>query len=244
VRNLADLAAESQITIGDIPVVNEDAPVRREPSVTEAFDRANLVFTDSPPPYPKNPVPSGGKKRGRPVATAAQTFSGRPAGASDLEGLFATGIILLLAFGVGDWASPTAEEATAVAAPLANIVARRIDLATKLGKDASDVIALAIAILSYLSRVGPIAAERVREGMYERRQRAARNRVDRAGLSERPDIGTEQGGMASGQPDAEGAYDGSPFDPINALAKARRNGREVLDRDLGNVAGPDPAVAG
>lgn len=211
--------------------------VAPKPDISAAFDRgagvANLVLEDAPI-WPKNPVPpSGGPGRKKTTSGVRQ----RPAGAEDLEGLFATGFILLTVFVIGEWASPTAEESTAIARPLANILARRIDLAARLGRDASDTIALAIALLSYLARVGPIAAERVRE------QVAARGKRERVVREPRPSGGHPDGGgtggVAVGEDNGQSAYDGTALDPFHAIAQARNVGLGVLDRDLGgNQDGP------
>lgn len=247
-------------TIGGIPVLDDGPSVKETAramaetlvtgktpprrSIADAFDSGakgpTLVFTDSEPKelWRKNPVPSG-KSRTKPTATR----STRPAGAEDLQGLFATGLILLLVFGVGEWATPTADEASAIAAPLANIVARRIDLATKLGKDANDTIALAVALMSYAARVGPLAVERFREEMDERRRRAASERVDRAGTTRPADSGGA-GGVASGEANGSNPLRGAYHDPVDAIAKARSNGRSVLERDLGPTQGQGTPVAG
>jgi hypothetical protein len=216
-------------------VTGKPAPEKPKPDVTSAFDKgrdAKLVFQDAPV-YPKNPVPTGTRRS--PKATPAS----RPAGAADLQGLFATGLILVLVFAVGDWATPTAEEADAIAQPLANIVARRIDLATKLGKDASDTIALAIAIMSYGARVGPVAAERIRENIDARRRR---ERVDSVGAPPRPLHDRGEGGVAVGSADGANTAPGASYDPFNALAQAQRNGLGVLERDLTGGDGLNPAL--
>jgi hypothetical protein len=225
------------------PTVRRMADVlvgKRPVDISAAFDRgsggvATLVLEDAPPIWPRNPVPSGSGPRKK-AAPARQ----RPAGAEDLEGLFATGFILLTVFVIGEWASPTADESTAIARPLANILARRIDLAARLGRDASDTIALAIAVLSYLARVGPIAAERVRE------QVAARGKRERVVRDQRPAEGPPDGGgagsVAFGSDNGARAYAGSPLDPFHALTQARAAGLGFLDRDLGASPGDAPAV--
>jgi hypothetical protein len=222
-----------------------DTILGRKPDVMAAFDKgagAQLVLEDIPPVWPKNPVPpSGGASRRKPAATPTRQ---RPPGAEDLEGLFATGLILLLTFAVGDWASPTADEATAIARPMANIMARRIDLAARLGKDASDTIALAIAVLSYLARVGPVAAERMRHGFEERRQRAEQSRVTRPGQpADRPDDGGGADSMAAGPDNGSGTFSGSPIDPFHALATARNLGLGGASGGAGNAPFGNPPVA-
>jgi hypothetical protein len=257
---LADLVkatATEDIPTIDIPDLSGDgtAPVREtvgrmaetivtgKPSpakvdVAAAFDKgrtARLVLEDAPPVFPKNPVPSGTRRSPRSTPTS------RPAGAADLQGLFATGLILILVFAVGDWATPTEDEAVAIAAPLANIVARRIDLAATLGKDASDTVALAIAILSYMARVGPVAAERVRGNLESRRRR---ERVDSVGAPPRPLDDRGEGSVAAWADDGANAGAGTGYDPFDALAQAQRNGLGVLGRDLSGRQGPHPAVGG
>jgi hypothetical protein len=208
-------------------------PERRAPNLAAAFDAgvANLVLEDAPLNI-KNPVATGSKSR-------KGSGRARPAGAEDFQDLFATGLILLLAFTVGEWAQPTKEEALGIAAPLGNILARRIDLAAKLGRDASDAMALTIALLTYLSRVGPIAAERVRE-QYTTRQHRERVLRDR-GPAERPaDRGA--GGVASGQGNGTGPDYGATPDPFALVAEATNLGRDILGRDLGPDTGRAPAV--
>jgi hypothetical protein len=212
-------------------------PERQKVDVSAAFDRGmkgvDLVLEDTKPIWPKNPVSSGTRRKTyKPPATVRT----RPPGAEDLQGLFATGIILLLVFTVGDWATPTAEEATAIAAPLANILARRIDLAARLGKDASDTIALAVAILSYLARVGPIAAERVRTNLDNRRRR------ERVVPAYRPADSGVEGGMDAGTYDRASTASGPPANPFDAIAKARGNGLGFLDREFGYTEGRDSSV--
>lgn len=219
----------------------KDAPPPERPKVdiSSAFDRganhADLSLDVEPVHSARNPTGRGQKASNK---GATYRSAGRPPGSEDLQGLFATGLILLLVFAVGDWATPTADEATAISAPLANIVARRIDLAAKLGKDASDTIALAVAILSYLARVGPVAAERVRENLDNRRRR------ERVVAPNRPEYSAGESGVASWQDDGQSvsASIGETYNPFDAIAKASRNGRGVLDRDLGPAQGSDFAV--
>jgi hypothetical protein len=225
----------------DVLKSGKKPPERPVADVTGAFDRgfkgAELNLGDEDPQlWRKNPV-TVGTKRG-PYKPKGAGGSGRPAGAEDLQGLFATGIILILAFAVGEWATPTADEATAIAHPLSNILARRIDLAAKLGKDASDTIALAVACLSYLARVGPIAAERVRENVDKRRRR---ERVVRE-PSNGPTDGGGEGSVDAWEADRQGPDGGQTYRPFDALAKAQRNGLGVLDRDLGGAQGRTPPV--
>ena len=213
-------------------------PPASKPDIGAAFSRgANLSFEGEPTPiFPKNPVPSGTPRKG---AKPPYRTTGRPPGAEDLQGLCATGLILIFAFAIGDWAAPTVDEAQAISAPLANILARRIDLAAKLGRDASDTIALAVALLAYTARVGPIAAERIREGVDNRRRR---ERVVREPSTYRPDDGGGEGSMAVGVDAGASSGFGAAYHPFDALAKARNNGLDVLDRDLGGASRTDPSV--
>jgi hypothetical protein len=224
----------------DVIGTGRPAPERPTVDIAGAFDRgarndADLAMPVEPVHGARNPIGRGAKA---PNKGASYRPAGRPPGAEDLQGLFATGLILLLVFAVGDWAQPTADEALAISAPLANIVARRIDLAAKLGKDASDTIALAVALLSYLARVGPIAAERVRDNVANRRRR------ERVVAPNGPSAATGEGSVASWE-DAgptRSAESGPSYDPFDALAKARNNGLGILDRDLGLAERGNPAV--
>lgn len=199
-----------------------------EPTPTAAFDQATLVdgMVDElgAPIWPKNPVPTG-----EPVARTRQPRmrAGRPPGAEDLTPLFATGLVLLTTFAIGEWAAPTAEEAGAIGVPLANIMARRIDIAAKLGKDASDTIALAVALMAYSYRIVPLATERVRSSLEQRKN----DRVSRAGLgvSEQPTYGATPHGMATGEGNGTGPSHGPTFDPLAAIASARAAGLRVFD---------------
>jgi hypothetical protein len=208
--------------------------------VASAFDSATLppegADATAPPLWPRNPVPPGGRERGR----ASREPRGRPAGADDLQGLFATGLMVLLAFSLGEELAPTEAEANAIAVPLSNILARRIDLAAKLGRDASDTIALAVALMAYSYRVVPIAAERVRH-------RYAANRQSERIIEPASRFADYRGadGMAAGQGDGASPASRAAAHPLDALAQARTTGLNVLARDLGAVpnngypVGPD-----
>jgi hypothetical protein len=198
-----------------------------EPDVTAAFDSATLPSEgEAPPIWPRNPVPVGGRERGRP---ASREPRGRPAGADDLQGLFATGLMVLLAFSLGQDMAPTEAEANAIAVPLSNILARRIDLAAKLGRDASDTIALAVALLAYSYRVAPIAAERVRHRL------AANRQSERIIEPTRPANDRGADSVASWQGDGASTASRTAAHPLDALAKVRAVGLGVLARDLGSV---------
>ena len=191
-------------------------------TATAAFDSATFPAEDSPPIWPRNPVPVN-----EPRTRAPRMSRGRPPGAEDLTPLFATGLVLLTTFAIGDWAAPTADEANAVGVPLANIMARRIDLAAKLGRDASDTIALAVAIMAYSYRVVPLATERVRSSLEQRKA----NRVSDAGLggnaADELAYGQTSYGMAPGESNGASPSNGPTFDPLAAIAKARATGLRV-----------------
>ena len=207
-----------------------------EPSVSSAFDGATLVG-ETPPVWPRNPVSVD-----EPTRRPTSRTRGRPPGAEDLTPLFATGLVLLTTFAVGEWSAPTGDEANAIATPLANIMARRIDLAAKLGRDASDTIALVVALMAYSYRVVPLAADRVRGSLDERRS----NRVSRDGLdgaTDQPSDGSGQAGVASGEGNGVGPDNGSAYHPFDALAKARNIGLNVFDRSLDSASGRNPTVA-
>jgi len=218
---------------------DRNPPERPTVDVMAAFDRGSKGATldlgdEAAPIWPKNPVPSGSSRKGTTYQPKQRT-GGRPPGAEDLQGLFATGIILLIAFSLGEDFQMTEEEALAVSGPLANIVARRIDLAAKLGKDASDTIALAVALLSYLARVGPVAAGRVRENVQQRQRRTV-------SPPPRPLDSRGEDSVAAGEVYGTNPADGPAYRPFDALAKASRNGLEQLDRDFGYAPNSGPAV--
>jgi hypothetical protein len=232
----ADVAAKA----ADTPYVLTDAPgepvratLRRmadvlvghkpEPSVGDAFDGVVQLPSEEAPLWPRNPVPSG-----EPQRRLHRTERGRPAGAADLTPLFATGLVLLLGWTLGEPYAPTQAEADAIAVPLSNVLARRIDLAAKMGRDASDVIALAVAVMAYLYRVGPLAAERVRSSLDDRRQR---ERAYPAGPSP-SDYDDGAGRVALGASNGAGTELGSTYHPLDAVAKATSLGRDILSRDL------------
>ena len=209
--------------------------LRGRPAESVADGAATLAFdgVESPPAWPRNPVPVGEPvRRGRPPGSGSRS---RPPGAEDIAPLFATGLMLLTAFVVGKWASPTKEEADAIAAPLSNILARRIDIAAKLGRDANDSIALSVALMAYLYRVGPIAAERVRTYAESRRRGGPRQPAG-------PPDDTAAYGMASGSTNGSGPNSGPTFDPLAAVARARTTGLGSLDRDFGYAPDTGPAV--
>jgi hypothetical protein len=209
------------------------------PDVGAAFDSATLGPDDAPPIFPRNPVPPGGREP-RFSRASTPTPRGRPAGADDLEGLFATGLVVLISFTLGAGMIPTEYEAAAISKPLANILARRIDLAARLGKDASDTIALAVALMAYGYRVAPIAAERVRSSLAAGKQR---ERIVEP--TSRPANYAGADSVAPRQDNGAGTGRGAAPNPLDALAKARDVAAGVLARDLGPVPnGGNPLGAG
>jgi hypothetical protein len=216
-------------------------PPAAETTAASAFDSATLDLGEAgPPAWPRNPVPVGADSPPRGRATP-RTLRGRPPGAEDLTPLFATGVVLLTTFAVGGWAAPTDAEASAFAVPLANIMARRIDLAAKLGRDASDTIALAVATLAYGIRVVPLASERVRDSLEQRElQRASRAGTERPS---EPAYGQGEGGVASRQGNGADPGHGPSFDPFDAIAKARASGLRVFDGVSGLPGNNDPSLA-
>lgn len=211
-----------------------------EPTTTELFDGATLALDDSPPLWPRNPVPAGeAPARGR----TPRTLRGRPPGAEDLTPLFATGLVLLTTFTVGGWAAPTDAEAGAIAVPLANIMARRIDIAAKLGRDASDTIALAVALTTYGIRVVPLASERVRDSLERRNSERASRAGIRRDAAQSPD-GSGTYDVASGQGNGTDPGHGPAFDPFAAIAQARAAGLGVFGDSAPVPSGDGSSVAG
>lgn len=208
------------------------------PSASAAFDGAVLDFGgplpgDEAPVWPRNPVPSGSEPTRRQGGSRA-----RARGADDLTPLFAGGLVILITFTIGEWAAPTKEEADAIAQPLSNILARRIDLAAKLGKDASDTIALAVALMAYTVRIVPLATERVRINLDERRA----HRVRSDGTASASNGGASLG-MASGPADEQGTGGYPSYNPRDAIAQARANGHKLFNGDDA-VVGIDRSALG
>jgi len=208
-------------------------PIPARPNVAAAFDRgARLTMP---------PIPEGAKEPATKPAPARSRKSpgGRPAGSDEFTDLFAAGLITLIAFAAGDEFQPTADEAKDIARPLGNIMARRIDLAKKLGQDANDVIAFSIALMAYGVRVGPIATSRVREA-YDDRQR--RSRVDNvAGTGRAPDGGGTNG-VFDGADAGPSSIVRPSYSPVDAIAQARNTQFGVIGRDLTIPARRDLAV--
>lgn len=209
--------------------------IEEEDRIRAAFDRGATLrlpideTTAAGPPIP----PSRKPKLSKPT-----TKGGRPAGADELTGLFAAGFITLITFLIGEWALPTEQEANDLARPLGNILARRIDLAAKLGRDANDTIAFTIAVMAYLVRVGPIGVERARYWRDQRRDaRESREFAERSADADGADS------MVAGDNGRTGTRSGPSYNPLDAIAKARASGLGVLDRDFGYPTGPNPAMA-
>lgn len=196
---------------------NEIVPKSRR--MSEAFDSGAKLNMPQPKDEPTDPALKRPAKR--------KTPGGRPPASDEFTDLFAAGMITLIAFTLGSDFQPTAQEAQDLARPLGNILARRIDLAKKLGQDANDVVAFAIALMAYTVRVGPVATEKVRDAYRDRQERA---RVH--AIAEPPNRGGADG-MVAGQDVGGGAGGVQAHNPFDALAKARNTQHRVLDRDLG-----------
>lgn len=211
--------------------------------VSAAFDAGARL--DLPEPTANDPggspeTPAESRRKRTPRQTASTPTAARPAGSDEFTGLFAAGLITLIAFTLGDEFQPTEQEATELARPLGNIMSRRIDLAAKLGQDANDIVAFSIALMAYGVRVGPIAAGKARQWNDTRTSRTrGRSGVLPGGLGD--PAGT--GGMAVGEDDGSSTFDGTPFDPFHAIAKVGGVGRGVIGRDLGQPANGRTSLA-
>lgn len=204
-------------------------PVDEIDPIARAFDDGASLRMDVPDEPSDAPrPPTGTRRRGRRAGTGT-----RPAGSDELGNLAITGLILLVSFGVGDWAAPTADEGKAIAVPLGNILARRIDLAAKLGKDAGDTVALTIAVTVWLARVGPEGIERGRTAYRERAARIAADRVDRASIV-RDSEGAYGVDVRSG--DGVGTTDIPTRTAFDVDAEARSRARRGFARDLPGVS--------
>lgn len=216
--------------------------------IAGAFDRGARLTLPEAPTGPLDESYRAAKERieaqmgpggRRPSPAAKRTSTGpKPAGSDELTKLFATGFVTLITFTLGEWALPTAEEATELSRPLANILSRRIDIAAKLGKDGNDTIAFAIAVMAYLVRVGPIASEKVKDAWRERQDRIRVDRVLPGGLGESD--GT--GGMDDGPAPAAGPLRGATHHPLDAVAATRDAQLRGLDQQFGYDQGPRAAV--
>jgi len=217
--------------IADI-IRGHEAP-QPDPVLSFGLGMDDGTTAEPQPLWPRNPVPAGDTKRPR-------TLRGRPAGADDLTPLFAGGLVILVSFSLGEWAAPDAEESDAIAVPLANIVARRIDLAAKLGRDASDTIALLVALMVYSYRVVPLGVERARTGLEQRRQRTI---VEPEYSRPTGPVYTQgQDSMAAGNDGTEGPTHAPAYNPHDALARVRATGLSILSRDLGGAQGASPTL--
>lgn len=225
-------------TAVDPDVLDEVAAYGAEPEsadarsarLARAFEHGATLRLDAPPldaqDAPEELTPTGRRRRRRgPNATASR----RSVGGKQMGTLFVAGFAILITFTVGDWAAPNEAEADAIAGPLGNILARRIDIASKLGQDADDVIMLAVALMSYTARVGPIAAGRANNAWTERRNAA---RVDRPPEPIRSTNGGRTGDVAHGGDDLQGTAYGTSGTPLDGIAAVRERQLGYLDRNI------------
>jgi hypothetical protein len=244
-------------TAVDPDVLDEAAAYGPEPDedrserLARAFEHGATLRLDAPPITGDDPtdVPDDGgiagalprMRRGRGAPRGPRTNK-RAVGGAQLGDLFMAGFSIAIGFAVGEWAAPSDAEAKAIAAPLGNILARRIDLASKLGKDTDDVVNLAIALMAYFARIGPIAAGRATDGWKQRNARRDAARVDRppAPIGATDDRGTSR---------VDARRDGSPRSPLgaahsprDALAAVAANGLGYLDRNLSGHQGQSAPV--
>lgn len=222
---------DEQAAYGPEPVESADDRAER---LARAFEGGATLNLNAPPiegATGDDTTPDGEpvkRRRRRRSATGKDTAIG----GTQLGGLFVAGFTLVIGFTVGDWATPTPDEANAIAKPLGNILARRIDLESKLGKDTDDVVLLAIAMMAYTARIGPIAAGRASSAWEQRNQRRNVTRVD--GPPEpliRPD-GGRTGGVAVGSHDIPRSPLGATHSPVDAITAASERGLGYLDRNL------------
>ena len=212
--------------------------------IAGAFDRGARLTLPEAPTGPLDESYQAAKARieakmGPGGRAAKRTSSGpKPAGSDELTKLFATGFVTLITFTLGEWALPTAEEATELSRPLANILSRRIDIAAKLGRDGNDTIAFAIAVMAYMVRVGPIASEKVKDAWRERQDRTRVDRVLPGGLGESDGAGR----VDDGPTPVAGPLRGAADHPLDAVAKARDAQLRGLDQQFGYDQGPSVAV--
>lgn len=216
----------------------EPADIPGPPSISSMFDQGAKLNLHPPKATPvKGDVTTAKPKKDK--KTAPERRNERVAGGELFADLFATGLIALVTFSVGDWALPTEEEARDISVPLGNIIARRIDLAAKLGRDANDTVAILVGLMVYMVRVGPLAAERMKVSIAERRARERVVRVPTAGV--RPD-GQPSSGMAHGGPAPESSAYGAAHNPLDAITAARTIGRSYAGNGSADVAGIDLAM--
>lgn len=133
--------------------------------VRRAFD-AGADLNLNPPAADIQPGEEEGRKRRK-----RRVVGGKAAGSEAMGAMAVAGFSILMTFVVGKWAAPTEEEANALATPIGNILARRIDLASKLGQDADDTLLLLMALMSYGARVAPEAVDRSRDAWQRSRDR-------------------------------------------------------------------------
>lgn len=223
-RPFADVVrdmAQTVVSYDPEAFVEEHTP----PSIGSVFDQgARLNLPDAPADPVPGDVSTATPKKRRKIEAKAD----RVAGGQLMADLAITGLITLVTFTVGEWALPNDEEAQAIAKPLGNILARRIDLATKLGKDANDAVALVIGLTTYLVRVGPIAAERARVAIADRRARERVIRVPDSGGSAYPESSS---GVAFGSFADQGTPVGTARHTVDALAAARAHALRPIGGD-------------
>lgn len=200
----------------------EAGPAPEPNRVASAFDRGARLAQPKAPDEEVDPA----LKRGA-TPRSRKNPGGRPAGSDEFTDLFAAGMITLIAFTLGNEFQPTEDEAKDLARPIGNILARRIDLAKKLGQDANDVIAFAVALMAYGVRVGPIASDKVRESYRDRQQRTRLGRITEPSISR----GTD--GMDAGADVGTSPSNGPSHNPLASIAKARDISVGSLNRDFG-----------
>lgn len=237
----------------DPDVLDEEAAYGPEPDtdtraerLARAFEGGATLRLDTPEPddvVSDDPTETPRRRRRRSTTPGAPRMTrNRAAGGAQLGSLFMAGFSMLIGFSVGEWAQPTQGESDAIAQPLGNILARRIDIASKLGKDTEDVINLTVALMAYMARVGPVAVGRARESIEERNRRQAAARVDRPPEPIGVPNGRGPGGVAVGPHGGPRTPTSATRSPLDAVAAASRDGLAYLDRDLGNPAGQSAPV--
>lgn len=244
-----------EFTAVDPDVLDEIAAYGPEPSesaderaerLARAFEHGATLRLDVPPADEVPGEPTGEaprRRRRRTVGDAASSPRRRTVAGGQIGTLFVAGASILIGFTIGEWAAPTTAEADAMAVPLGNILARRIDLASKLGKDTDDVVTLAIAIMAWMARVGPVAAGRARNAYADRTSRRNAARVDGPPQPIRPPDDRGTGSLVDGRNDGPRTPLGASHSPLDAVAAVRASGLGYLARDLGtDQDNPAPMV--
>lgn len=206
--------------------------IASDESLSDIFDKSAKLSIPSPT-TDTGPIAGVGSKATKRMPRAKA--SGRPAGSDQFADLFAAGFILIIAFVDEDFL-PTEQEAKDLTRPLANILARRIDLAAKLGQDTDDAVAFAVAVMSYTVRVGPIAVAKTQESWRDRQNRTRVRTITEPADSASP------GDVPFREDERERSIAGANHRPIDALAKARSTQWGAISRDLGNPANGYPSV--